>query len=194
MNSSSRSRTEVFDANGRVVVGPGNFFLLIQSASGINVRFVRGGTTFGADNIEAGYVKGLVEPWERCYLDGGVPGSTVRFFTGDEQVDEDFTDYRRTIGVFQPQQPANVVDAADVVVGVGATAIVAANAARRRVTITNLLTSVGGIRVGAAGTVTAARGQPLQPGQSVSLEVSGAISGIQDGGGAATVAVLEEVY
>lgn len=193
MSSGTKVRTEIVPAGGSIAVGPGNFLMLISTAAAVTVRFIRRGTSFGAENVEAGYVKGLVEPWEKCYIDG-TPGGTVRFFTGDEQVEEDFTDYRRTVGVFQPQQPATVSDAADVVVGVAATQLVAANAARRSVTLKSLDTSVGNIRVGLNGTVGVARGLQLVPGQSVTIEATGAIHGIQEGGGAASLCVIQENY
>lgn len=195
-NTSSRLRTEVFDANGRVVVGGGNFFMLIQTPAAINVRFVRGGTTFGADGVEAGYVKGLVEPFEKCYIDGGTPAATVKFFVGDEQIAEDFTDYRRTVGVFQQQQSSSIADTADVAVGAGATLIIAANASRRKVTIVvDDIVADGPIRVGTLATVAVARGLKLAQGKSYTYEGTAALYGIREAATTtAPVSILEEIY
>lgn len=193
---SSKLRTEVFPATGRIVIGDlNNFIMLIQTAAAISLRVYRGGTSFDAENVEAGYVKGLVEPWEKAELTG-TPGSTIRFFMGFESIAEDFTDYRRTVGVFLAQQPATIADAADVDVGASGVAVLvaAANAARASVTLTNLDTSTANVRVGSLATVAAARGQRLTPGQSVTLRVTGAIYAIRETAAAALVSVAEEVY
>lgn len=194
-NSSSRLKTEVFPATGRIVVGPGNFLLLIQTPAAINVSFVRGGTQFGAEGVEAGYVKGLVEGWERCSLEGGTPGTTVRFFVGEEQIQEDFTDYRRTVGVFQQQLAASANDATDVDVGgvAGPVVVAAANPGRRRVTIKLRADADVAIRVG-TGTVTATRGIQLNAGDSQTFECTGAISAIREAAGVAFTTMNEELY
>jgi hypothetical protein len=169
--------------------------MLVQTAAAVSVKFYRDGSSFDAENIEAGYVKGLVRPWDRIEITG-TAGSTIRFLEGIEEVSEDFTDYRRTVGVFQAQQPATIAEAADVDVGGSGVAvqIAPANAARASITFTNLDTSVANVRVGALATVAAGRGQRLTPGQSVTLRVTGAIHAIRESAAAALVGVLEEVY
>lgn len=72
-----------------------------------------------------------------------------------------------------------------------ATVIKAATTDRRRLHVTNLDTSVT-IRVGDAS-VTATRGRPVGPGETVALETSAAVSGYNPSAGAVSVAVLEEV-
>jgi len=193
---SSKLRTEIFPASGTIVLGAlNNFLMLTQTAAAVTVRFYRDGSSFDAENVEAGYVKGIVRPWERAEITG-TAGSTVRFLVGYEDIAEDFTDYRRTVGVFQAQQPATIADAADVDVGGSAVAVVlaAANSARASITFTNLDTSTANVRVGLLGTVTAARGQRLTPGQSVTLLVTGAIAAIRETAAAASVSVSEQVY
>ena len=196
MSNQTRIRTEILPATGQLNnVGVGNFFMLVSAGSAVNVTFIRGGSTFGAENVLGGYVKGVVDEWERCSI-SGTPGASVRFFIGYENIAEDFTDYRRTIGEFQEQPPETVSDTADVDVGGSAVAVqvVAANAARASVTITNLETSSTSVRIGAAATVAAARGQRLQPGQSVTLRARGAIHAIRETAAAASVSVLEENF
>lgn len=196
MSNNTVIRTEVLPATGALNnVGPGNFFMLVSSGGSVNVTFIRGGSNYGAENIQGGYVKGVVEPWERCSI-SGTAGATVRFFIGHENIASDFTDYRRTVGEFTQTQPATVADAADVDVGVSAVAVqvVAANSARATVTITNLVSSTANVRVGAAATVAATRGQRLEPGQSVTLRTTGAIHAIRETAAAASVCVLEENF
>jgi hypothetical protein len=196
MSNNTVIRTEVLPASGALNnVGAGNFFMLVSSGGSVNVTFIRGGSNYGAENIQGGYVKGVVEPWERCRITG-TAGATVRFFIGYENIAEDFTDYRRTVGEFEQAQPATVADSPDVDVGGSAVAVqvAAANSARATVTITNLDTSTAYVRVGLAATVAAARGQPLAPGQSVTLRARGAIHAIRQSAAAASVSVLEENF
>ena len=192
----SSLRTEVFPASGRIVIGAlNNFIMIIQTASAVTFRYFRGGSSNEAANVEAGYVKGLVVPWDKAEITG-VAGSTVRFFIGMEEVNEDFTDYRRTVGVFQSQAPATIADAADIDVGgvVGPVQVAPANSARASITFTNLDTSVANVRIGALATVAAGRGQRLNPGQSATMKVTGAIHAIRETAAAALVGVSEEVY
>lgn len=193
---SSKLRTETFPASGRIVIGDlNNFLMLVQTAAAVTVRFYRDGTAFEAENVEAGYVKGLVKPWGRAEITG-TPASSVRFLVGYEEINEDFTDYRRTVGVFQSQAPASLAEAADVDVGGSAVAVLvaAANSARASVTVTNLDDSSTNIRIGTQATVAAGRGQRLTPGQSVTLRTTGAVYAIRETAAAALACVLEEVY
>jgi hypothetical protein len=189
---SSKLRTETFDANGRIVVGSANFFMLIATASAVDVKFFRDGTSMDYEGLQAGFVKGLVRPFERGTITG-VAGSSCSFFIGDEEITEDFTDYRRTVGVFQSQLAASVLGTTDVAVGAAATTIIAANAARRKVTI-KVISGDTNIRVGPSGTVATTRGLQLELGQSYTFEGTGELSGIREGGTAAGVAILEEIY
>lgn len=196
MSNNTIIRTETLPASGQLAnVGPGNFFMLVSSGGAVDVTFIRGGSNYGAENVQGGYVKGVVEPWERCRI-VGTPGATVRFFIGYENNQEDFTDYRRTVGEFVPQTPATIADVADVDVGGSAVAVqvAAANSARASVTLTNLDTSSANVRIGAAATVAAGRGQRLMPGQSVTLRCVGALHAIRETAAAALVSVLEENY
>jgi hypothetical protein len=196
MSNQTRLRTETIPATGALNnVGVGNFFMLVSSGSAVNVTFIRGGSTFGAENVQGGYVKACVEEWERCSI-SGTPGASVSFFIGFENIAEDSTDYRRTVGEFQQLQPATISDAADVDVGSSAVAVqvAPANAARASVTFTNLEASVAYVRIGAAATVAANRGQRLAPGQSFTSRVRGAIHAIRESAAAALVSVSEENF
>lgn len=193
---SSKLRTEIFPASGTIVTGAlNNFVMLVQTAAAVTVRFYRDGTSFEAENIEAGYVKGLRKPWDRMEITGAA-GSTVRFLLGMEEITDDFTDYRRTVGVFQAQQPSEIADAADIDVGgvAGPVAVAPANASRYSITFTNLDSSAAYVRIGNLATVAAGRGQILAPGASVTSRVTGAIYAIRETAAAALVGVSEENY
>jgi hypothetical protein len=69
-------------------------------------------------------------------------------------------------------------DAADVTLSTGAETVVsAADAGRRELIVTALLTNTVEIRLGKTGQVSASRGQPLQPGQSAVLATTAAVYG-----------------
>lgn len=194
---SSKLRTEVFPTTGRIVIGDlNNFLMLVQTASAVTFRYYRDGTSADAENIDAGYVKGLVRPWERAELNG-TAGSTVRFLVGLEEVQEDFTDYRRTVGVFQQQLSAGLqAPTIDVDVGSSAAAIqlAATNLARRKVTVGLLDTATVSVRVGPSATIAANRGGRLSSGQSYTYEGTDAVYAIREAAGVAAVWVLEELY
>lgn len=193
---SSTLRTEVFPATGQIVFGSANFLMLVSTGAAMDVKLFRDGTSMDYVGLQAGFVKGLVRSFDRGTLTG-TAGSSVSYFIGQEEINEDFTDYRRTVGVFQAQQSASLqAPSADVSVGAGAggTLIVAANAARRKVTIKLLNTADTNIRVGPTATITATRGLQLEGGQSYTYEGTDALYGIREGGTTAPVCILEENY
>lgn len=86
----------------------------------------------------------------------------------------------------------NLVSTADVAIGAGASAVVvAANAARLSVTVKNLNANTASIRVGESGSVGAARGHEIGPGESITLSTTSAVSAFNTGAGAQSVSVLE---
>lgn len=195
---SSKLVTQVIPAGGSIQLnGLNNFLMLVQTASAVTFRYYREDAAGGeAENVEAGYVKGLVRPWYRCEI-AGTPGASVRFLIGMEEIAEDFTDYRRTVGVFQEQISASLqAPTADVDVGGSAANIqlVAANAARRKVTVKVNEGADVAIRVGPTATIAANRGLQLSGGQAYTYEGTDAVFGRREGAGVALVSVLEENY
>jgi D-lyxose ketol-isomerase len=89
-----------------------------------------------------------------------------------------------TIGL----SPANTFnDGGDVATASGAaTVLLAADATRKTAVICNPSTNVATVRVGTS-TVNAAKGIPLEPGESISLDCTCALYGFQASGGAVTV-------
>lgn len=86
---------------------------------------------------------------------------------------------------------ATLPDTADVsLVATATTIIKAINLNRREIIIANLPTNTQTMRIGAS-TAGAARGIPLQPGQSITLAATAAVYGYNPGGSAESVAVVE---
>lgn len=171
-----------------------NFLMLVQTPSAVTVKFQRGVGSFDAQDIEAGYVKGAVEPWSRATISGPV-GTQVRFLIGHEDIAEDFTDYRRTVGEFREQMSSALgAPVADVDVGSSAVAVTVAPAsdARRKVTV-GVIGDVA-VRIGPEAQIAANRGGRVVPGQAYTYEGRGAVSAIREGAGAALCWVLEELY
>jgi hypothetical protein len=192
---SSSLRTETFPAGGIIVIpDTANFLMLVETPSPVNVRFTRDGSFSEANGVKAGFLKALVRPWDRVTL-AGPPGSSVSFFVGFEEVSEDQTDYRRTVGVFEPQI-SSVLAAAPPDLDVGATAgpvlLAAANPSRSKVTVGLLDSATVGVRVSNAA-VTANSGVPMRGGQSWPYEGTGPVYAIREGAGLAQMWVQEEL-
>lgn len=69
-----------------------------------------------------------------------------------------------------------MVTVADVNVNAGAQGAIAANAARRSITIGNISTNLASFRIAEAGAAAANRGDELQPGQNITYFNTGALS------------------
>ena len=87
-------------------------------------------------------------------------------------------------------KPNQLATAADVVVGVAATQILASNLSRETAILTNR--GATDVRIGPQATVATGAGHPLRPGQSLVLNGSAAIYGIV-AAGTEPVAVLEQL-
>lgn len=81
---------------------------------------------------------------------------------------------------------------ADVVVGVGETAVLAADPSRKRAHIKSIATSAAACRIGGTGSVGAAQGAQLNPGEGLTIEGTGAITAIQDGGACTLSVTIED--
>ena len=193
---SSRLITETIPAGGQIVLPEiANFLMLIETAGPVTVQFTRDGGNTSASGVQAGYVKGLVRPWDRASVQG-TAGSSISFFIGFEEISQDFTDYRRTVGVFE-QQLSSVLGAAPADVDVGGVAgpvqLVAANASRRKVTVGVGYGALTYVRVSNAA-VAANRGAQIGPGQSYTYEGDGPVFAIREAVAAAMMWVQEELY
>ncbi|MBM0105603.1 hypothetical protein JM946_12625 [Steroidobacter sp. S1-65] len=193
---SSGLRKETIPANGVIVVpDAANFLLLVATGSPVNVKFTRDGSFTTADGVEAGFVKGLIRPWDRVAI-SGTPGATCDFFIGFEDISEDFTDYRRTTGIFEQQLASSLGDApADVDVGASAVAVqlIGENEARRKVTVGLFDDAETYVRVSSAS-VTVNRGARLAPGQTYTFEGTGPVYAIRVSEASAMMWVQEDLY
>lgn len=189
------SKTQPIPAGGAIYVGGGNFLMIVAAGAAITVALSRGGRQETFTNFLGGLKIGRVSPWDSLTITG-TPASSVEFIHGYQEVTEDYTEYSRTVGVFQSQQPTTVADAADVNVGASAVAIqlATANAARRRVTFKLNAGATVAIRVGSQASVAAGRGIQLGAEQAISLEPTSAVFAIREAVGTAVVSIIEENY
>lgn len=195
---SSSLRVELIPASGEIALRPANFFFMLTASAAVTVRFQNKGGTYEAAGISAGFLKAAIKPWERVAIIGAA-GTSVTYFYGDEDILEDVTDFRMqiaTIGgtvavVSQPSSaiatPARITRAT-----AGATTI-AANALRRRITISNPSDNVtpGLLYVQAVG-AGAGRGYPLDSGMSVELQTTAALDVRNDSGVSVDFTQFEE--
>jgi len=136
------------------------------------------------------FIRGI--PFSRLYVSHAAqPGETITlFFAAEQDV--------RNIEIVNPSIAFNNINVtkatvletvADVaMVGLATTQILAANAARRVAFITNLLGNAQTLRVGDAA-AAAARGTPLAPGDTITIETSEAIYAYKPVAGNENVAV-----
>lgn len=192
-----KTRTEVIPANGRLELGPANFIFLIATGAAVNVQFYTrsGGNISAAEGVQGGFVQGKTENWRNAAI-VGTAGVSVTFIYGDADLQEDITDYRRTVGVFQPQQSTAFADTADVDVGGSAVAILIApaNAARKKGTVRVLTGAAVAIRVGTQATIAAGRGLQLNENDSYSFESTAALYAIREAAGVALTCHIDENY
>ena len=195
MTMNIKTRTETIPASGIVDLGPGNFIFLVTTSAALNVQFQTGGFQSAAEGVQGGFVQGNVTPWRNCRI-VGTAGITFVALYGDADLTEDVTDYRRTVGVFLPQQPGSNTDYADVNVGGSGVAILVlpANAARRKGVVKFNTGGDINIRLGTQATVAAGRGAQLESGQSYDHTSTGALYAIREGAGTAVVSLLDENY
>lgn len=174
----------------------GNYLRLLTASNAVKVEYVRAGTIIEhetADGVKAGY--GGRPPRKpdqpRAFDEVRVTSATAQ--TVELLILQGTADYDRSVGTVDITRSATIVTTADVSMLAGAlTAIRPANTARRRVLITNLAAGAATLRIGDSVNTGAARGIPLAPGETITLETTAAISGWNPGGVAQSVAVLEE--
>jgi len=188
--------TLVFGAGQQVRLPGGNFLRLLTAANPVKVEYVRSGTILEAetaDGVRAGY--GGFPPrrpeWPRAFDEVRVTSAAAQ--TVELLILQGTADYQRAVGTVDVTRSATIVTTPDVVMAAAArTAILPANAARRRALITNLAAGAATLRIGDSVNTDAARGTPVAPGETITLDTTAAISGWNPGGVAQNVAVTEE--
>lgn len=174
----------------------GNYLRLLTASNNVKVEYVRAGTIIEhetADGVKAGYggrpPRNADQP--RAFDEARITSATAQ--TVELLILQGTADYDRSVGTVDITRSATIDTTADVVMVAGAlTPILAANTARRRALITNLAAGVETLRIGDSVNTGAARGIPVAPGETITLETTAAISGWNPGVAAQNVAVLEE--
>lgn len=118
---------------------------------------------------------------------------TVEFTVSDEKQDEGRDDVAVTTTA--SITPGNTFEGvADVaLVAVTATQIIAADATRLGVIIKNPSSNTASVRIGASGSVGAAQGVELEPGESMPVATTAAVYGYSVPGESVSVSVVREV-
>lgn len=189
-----KSKTYVVPANGTVKVDqPGTFIMRQDSGTGgvITLRWGNGASNrFDAGD---GYVLNKTDRFQEFFLDNGSGANvSVTLAVGDGEVR--VAGNVAIIGTAAVAQTkgATIQDTADVTLTNGAeTQLLAAFATRRTAYIVADPANTVNIRIGKTGTIGAARGAILQPGQTITLDnYTGSIYGYA-GAASQKVSLLE---
>jgi hypothetical protein len=172
---SSELRTEQIGASGYLPLAANNFFFLISASAPVDVVFEQRNKGYGATGLTAGYVKGVIEPWDRAVIRGAA-GTVVSFFVGTESLNEDVTDFRMQIAtiagtVVTKELPAGTFTTPPTeTIAPGDTFTVASDLSRRRMNVIAHPANTGLIWLNVPGT-DAGDGIPLVAGGNA--EVNG---------------------
>jgi hypothetical protein len=189
--------TQVIPATGQIPLPPGNFFLLISTTASLNVRIQKAvGNSEGCNGIQTSLLLVRVDQWQQLVLIGAA-GTSVTYIYGVTTAREDTTDIRAQIAILSgtsaiAETPAATLSTpATVVVATASATTVAANLARRRITVSNNSSSTGSVfaQTVAAG---AGRGLEIQPGQSLEIRGTYTFDLRNDSGGNCTISTFEE--
>jgi hypothetical protein len=175
------SKIETFDANGRISLTNANFvFLIAVSAGTCRMRLQREGAFEEFSGLQAGLQVYRTKGWQWATLDNGTPGATVTLFYGYASARDDITLFNQqiatiagTVGVALIPSGA-FTDTADTAQAINTQTVIAANLARRRITIGVLASSAENVRVSGAG--GAGRGIQIQPGTFVEFDTTAALT------------------
>jgi hypothetical protein len=193
---STELRTEQIPASGKIPLGSRNFFFLLTATAVVNVTFQRRGTSFGVTGVLGGYVKGMVERWESATI-SGTAGTIISFFIGDEELQEDITDFRTQIASIAGvvpiiMQPLSVFTTpTKATVAAGASVEIAADLLRRKITVGNESTSANSFWLRDASDVTDA-GFEVQPGTDRTVDNTAALRIRNNGAAACTYTITRQ--
>jgi len=194
------SRTETVDATGVLKLANANFFFLISSTSAVNLRFVRSPSAENINGFSAGVQIQRLERWDYLFITAAV-GTVLTFMYGYADVREDATLFNQQIAVIAgvtavALNPSSALtDTVDTAQATGTETTIAANLARRRITIGVPPTAAANepVRVSSAG--GAGRGIVIQPGTNQEFQTTSALHVRNDntlGTGLGTVWYAEE--
>lgn len=182
MSGVVNSFTVTLDATGKWVGNNANFLFLIAASSNVNVALTRMLTDSGTETfsgVQAGLQVARLRPWTQGTITGAA-GAIVTLFYGFQNVREDATLFSQQIAtiagtvVVATAPGSAMADTADTAQGVGTETAIAANLARKRITIGVLSTSVNGVRVSFTGGANT-RGIEVQPGTFTEFDTTAAL-------------------
>lgn len=155
----------------------GNFFMILEAPSPVDVQFFRHGAPVDdkAEAVEAGFI---AQPKRRG---DGLAFDSVEITSATAQtvkvvISQGTGSYQRLIGEVNIKKDTGLSTYVDKSMTTAAytTQLLAANANRREAIITNLETNTVTIRVGDS-TATVSAGVPVRPGESLTLATTAAI-------------------
>jgi len=164
---------------GVVEVQTGNLFLLISTASAVNVLVYTGGSPEEFNGMLAGLKIQRVKPWDNLQL-VGTAGASIEFWFGSENVEFDdvniFTQIATLSGTSSVAIAASSVftSQAKTTVAASTNVDIAANLSRKRISITNWSDSFGSFSVRDQAAAVDA-GNELQPGQTMQFDTTAAL-------------------
>jgi hypothetical protein len=141
-------------ASGQLALDSGNFFFLLATASAIPITFNAqyGGPTENMIGIPIGTQIYRVKSWNSLLLTG-TPGALITFWHGYSFTRQDYTNFQAAFATVNTAAGTSLavvpglgssispIDRADVVVGAGGNAAIAANPLRRSITVGSLSTN-----------------------------------------------------
>ena len=168
----------------------GKYFKLLFSNNPVDIYFFGEGSNSSdqALQVTAGFHAKI--DFTRVQVIANVGGDTPKFIVSDDEagIDAAIVSLGAPITV---QKETKVQTLPDVVLGAaGVTAVVAADATRDTLMISNLAANPQKIRVGDPANVGAARGAEVLPGETITLRTTAAVSAFNPGAAAQNVAVL----
>lgn len=188
----------VLPASGVIETMLGNFCLLVTSNAAVNLRLVNGGSGERFDGVVGGLYLRRVKPWDNLQIIGAA-GTSIEFWIGNEDTDEDVTDIRLQIttiaGVasFAEAPSATIATPARQTRATAGATTIAANLLRRRITIANPSdNATPGLLYVQASPAGAGRGIPLDTGLFVELKTTAAIDIRNDSGVTVDFTTFEE--
>lgn len=196
------SRVETIPANGVLNLTNANFLFLQSATVAVALKFVASslGSSENFGNVIAGLQISRIKPWAYCNITG-TPGTVVTFWYGYTDVREDNTIFSQQIAVIAGvtavaiQPGGTFTDTVDTAQATGTQTNIAANLARRRITIGVPPSAAANEPVRVSGTGGAGRGVVIQPGTFVEFDTTAALVVRNDntlGSGLGTVWYAEE--
>jgi hypothetical protein len=185
-------------ASGSARLPQGNFFFLLSATPGsVTVNVSKGGQNDNFASAIAGLKIERIAKWD--YIDlVGAAGTVINYLIGFVTTDRDTTDVQQALATIAGTVavailPSGVInDVADTVQAFGTQTVIAANLARRRITIGNRETSADTIRVSGSG--GANKGIVIQAGTFVEFDTTASLTVRNDNAaGNATWYSFEEV-